>query len=124
MSTRHLLRFSFSMLRSIMFLKRALGSKVGWCMGGAGEIRKYVQVAYPSLHAGRGELGCDGVYMVDKTLVEAADGVPACAHVTGALEGHGVVKESRGVMVDTAELEGVLVRGAGVEGDAVTLFLP
>ena len=49
--------------------------------------------------------------MIHKTLVEAADGVPACARVAGPLEGHGKVEESRGVVVDTAELEGVLVRG-------------
>lgn len=84
----------------------------------------YVQVAYPGLHARRGELGCDGVNMVHQALVEAADRMPACAHMAGALEGHGEVEQSRGVVVHTAELEGVLVWGARTEEDAVTLFLP
>jgi len=74
-----------------MFLKRALGS------GSAGapvtqEDEMYIQVAYPGLHPWRGELACDGVYMIHKTLVEAADGVPACANMAGALEAHRVVE--------------------------------
>jgi len=62
--------------------------------------------------------------MVHKTLIEAADRMPACAHVAGPLEGHGKVEESRGVVVDTAELEGMLIWDAGMEGNAVALFLP
>jgi len=93
-------------------------------VGGRGRREKYVQVALPGLHAGRGEVCCDGDYMVDKTLVEAADGMPACARVAAVLEGHGIVEESRGVVVDTAELEGQLVWCAGMEEDAVALFLP
>lgn len=62
--------------------------------------------------------------MVHKTLIEATDGVPACVHMAGPLEGHGKVEESGGVVVHPAELEGMLVRGEGLQGDAVALFLP
>jgi hypothetical protein len=86
-------------------------------------MRKYVQVAYPGLHTWRGELACDRVYMVHKTLVEAADGVPARA-MAGALEGHCVVEQSGCVVVHTAELERVSIRGAGMKDDAVALLFP
>ncbi len=94
-----------------MFLKRALGSESAGAHRRWKKIRKYVQVALPGLHSRRGELCSDGVNMFHKALIEAADGVPACAHVAGPLEGHGEVEESRGVVVNTAELEGLLVRG-------------